>query len=434
VSRTGSLFSPRAVVAMLVVGAGAFLVFLYAIAAGWDDRPQTGGTGHAASNGLNGYSALLRLLERRGLSVSTSRSQARLDDRALLVLTPRYDTDADKLSRLINARRYQGPTIVILPKYYAFDMRQLAARAKVKRGWVMLGEARSPEWLGKLEAVKGAKLVVSTRRRWQGLGLSGVLPDPAHGVAVAAASVAKPGEVSVLPLVADDKRDLLVGYLNDNGSYPMLDDASGFDPSEQVDKTLWPVVIVAEPDLLNNYGFADATRARLAIALFEDTRDRLDLPIVFDLTLAGFGSSKNLLTLAFEPPFLAATLCLLLAALVIAWRALRRFGPPVAEAPPTTFGKAQLARNAAGLIERSRRLHLLGPPYAALIGTRIAARLGITGPRAEVRDEASARLLQLRGMAEDYRARLDALRTARTGGDLIRAARALKTIERTLAV
>src|SRR5207253_11359648 len=90
-------------------------------------------------------------------------------------------------------------------------------------------------------------------------------------------------------------------------------------------------------------------------------------------------------------------------------------------------------RNAAGLIERSRRLHLLGPPYAALIAARIAARLGVRDPQPDTRDAAAARLLDARGIAADYPARLDALRSARKAAELIRAAGALKSIERTLA-
>ena len=125
-SRSANPFSSRAVLAMLVVGAAAFLLCLYAIAAGWDDRPETGGAGHAASNGLNGYTALFRLLEKRGVRVSTSRDKGRLDDQVLLVLTPQFNEDPEKLYRLLNARRQQGPTLLIVPKWFAFDASRLS--------------------------------------------------------------------------------------------------------------------------------------------------------------------------------------------------------------------------------------------------------------------------------------------------------------------
>ena len=38
-------------------------------------------------------------------------------------------------------------------------------------------------------------------------------------------------------------------------------------------------------------------------------------PIIFDVTLNGFVRGRNLLKTAFEPPFLSATLCAVLAAL-----------------------------------------------------------------------------------------------------------------------
>jgi hypothetical protein len=417
-------FSSRAVLAMLVVGSAAFLLFLYAIAAGWDDRVDSSGAGHAASNGLNGYAALVRLLERQGLQVSTSRDKGRLDDQVLLVLTPQFNEDPEKFYRLINARRQEGPTLVILPKWFALDASRLDRSGKFKRGWVVLSEPHMPEWLRKLGGdFVGTDLRLVDTQSWDGLNHRGKL---ATGKAQ---SMFGPHWTK---LVGDGHGGALVAFDDDGGYYPTLLPLAGREVDEDAERR-WALTIVAEPDLFNNQGLADVDRARLAVELVKAAREEPRLPVVFDLTLAGLGASKNLLTLACEPPFLAATLCLLLAALVIAWRALRRFGPPLAEAAATAFGKAQLARNAGGLIERSRRLHLLGPPYAALIAARIAARLGVRDAQAESRDAAAARLLDSRSIAPDYPARLEALRNARKAGELIRAAGALKSIERTLA-
>src|SRR5690606_23616928 len=237
---------------------------------------------------------------------------------------------------------------------------------------------------------------------------------------------------AIVPLVRDEHGDVLAGYLRDSGIYPTLDRAAGRIPGNRSDQALWPLVIVAEPDLLNNQALADRGRARMAVALIEATLDGYDGPIVFDLTLAGFGTSRNLLTLAFEPPLLAATLCLLLAALVIAWRAARRFEPPLAEVPEWVTGKRQLARNSAALIERAKRLHLLGPPYAALVSARLAVRLNIRETDPEAREAAIGHALAARGIAADFSSRLAALRQARRASDLLRAAGALWTLERTV--
>jgi len=430
-SRAGSPFSPRAVLAVLGVGAGAFLLLLYAIGAGWDGGNDKTGGAHAAANGLNGFAGLVRLLDEQGYDVSVSRSEARLDEEGLLVLTPQQDADGDAIAEIISSRRYVGPTMLILPKWVTFPA-SMSGNSDAPQGWVMLAGVDEPEWIKSIENLEDATPAAGEHSRWEGLGLSGGLPDPDNGLALLSSTVATKKWTSVLPLVTDEDGDLLAGYLNDDGAYSALDDWSGYSPSDDPDEDLWPVIIVAEPDLLNNYGLADRNRAEAALKLMDASLDGSKLPIVFDLTVAGLGESENLMTLAFRPPFLAATLCLLFAALVIAWRAFRRFGPPVAEAPALAMGKRQLARNGAALVERARRVHLLAGPYAALIVARIAEKLGVREADPEAREAAIARVLAERGLASDFTARAEALRGARHPAELLRAASALRTIERTL--
>ena len=427
-SRSASPFSPRTLLAVLAIGAGAFLLLLYAIGAGWNGSNDRNGGAHAAANGLNGFAGLAALLEARGHDVSLSRSEARLDDESLLVLTPQHGADGEALSEIIGARRYIGPTLLILPKWLALPT-EVNPSIEAPRGWVMLGGAVAPGWLKSLEGFGDAEAEIGERNRWDGLQLTGELPDRERVLSLDA--------TRVLPLVTDERGDVLAGYLADSGSYPLLANAANMplrNPEElDTDTDLWPLVVISEPDLANNYGLAEAVRAQAAVRIVEATLEGNDVPIVFDLTVAGLGRSQNLLTLAFQPPFLAATLCLILTALVIAWRAFRRFGPPVAEAPALAMGKRQLARNGGGLIARAKRLHLLGPPYAALIAARLAAALGVREPDPQAREAAVARALSARGLAADYLARADALRRARHPAELLRAARALRTIERTVA-
>jgi hypothetical protein len=426
-SRSASPFSPRTVVAVLVVGAAAFLALLYAIGAGWDGRGDRNGGAHAGANGLNGFAGLARLLEAQGHTVSLSRSEAQLEDEVLLVLTPQANADGDSLDRIVEARRRSGPTLLILPKWFAMEA-SAVREIEAPRGWVVLSRAIVPGWLEAVGGLQDADPRIAVRKRWQGIGLSGTLPDPERAMAIDASRV--------LPLVTDESGDVLAGYLADRGTYPVLAEAARVpdrDPeAPDTDASLWPVVIVAEPDLMNNFGMADRSRAELAHAIFDAALEDEDLPIVFDLTLAGLGQRENLLTLAFTPPFLAATLSLLLAAVVIAWRGLLRFGPPVAEAPALAHGKRQLARNGAALVERARRLHLLGPPYASLVTARIAERLGVRTADPHAREAAVAQVLAARGIAADYLAQAEAVRRARHSADLLRAAGALRTIERTL--
>jgi hypothetical protein len=99
--------------------------------------------------------------------------------------------------------------------------------------------------------------------------------------------------------------------------------------------------------------------------------------VTFDLSLAGLGGRPNLLTLAFEPPFLAATAGLLLTLLAIGWRAFCRFGPPRAAMAGIPPGKTTLVTNSAALIRRAGRLHLLTVPYVDALRERLAQRLGL---------------------------------------------------------
>lgn len=427
-SRAASPFSPRTMLAVLVVGAAAFLLLLYAIGAGWDGSRDRNGGAHAAANGLNGFAGLVRLLDGRGHDVSLSRSEGRLDDSALLVLTPQHDADGEALTEIIDARRYVGPTLLILPKWMAIPTEAVPA-IDAPPGWVMLGGAVAPDWLETFETLDDAEASIGRRARWEGLGLAGRLPDSRQVLSL--------DTTALLPLVTDENGDVLAGYVADIGSYPALADAADMpvrDPEElDTDTDRWPVVVIVEPDLANNYGLADAARAQAAMAIVEASIEGNDLPIVFDLSVAGLARSENLLTLAFEPPFVAATLCLLLTALIIAWRAFCRFGPPVAETPALAMGKRQLALNGGALVARAKRLHLLGPPYAALVAARLARTLGIRQADPEDREAAVAGRLAARGLAADYLARADALRRSRHPAELLRAARALRNIERTVA-
>jgi hypothetical protein len=428
-SRPASPFAVRTTLALVAVGAAAFLLLLYALGAGWAN--ERGGTAHARAVGLDGFAGLVELLEARGHPVSLTRRPEQLSEPSVLVLTPQLGADADEINRLIEGRRYVGPTVLILPKWFATpteDIQQLDAPS----GWVWLAGTLAPDWLDHVAGFESVQPKVAERQRWSGMGSSGTLPAPQGGLALTAASATRDPS-AVVPLVLDEHGDVLAGYLDDAGIYPALDRAAGHIPDRRSDQALWPVLIVAEPDLLNNYALADRGRAQLAVTLIEAALDGYDGGVAFDLTLAGFGASRNLLTLAFEPPLLAATLCLLLAALVIAWRAARRFDPPVAEVAELAAGKRQLARNSAALIERANRLHLLGSPYAAIMSTRLAARLNIRESEPDAREAAIGHALATRGVTGDFAGRLAALRRARRTSDLMRAARALWTIERTLS-
>lgn len=395
-------FSPRAAMGLVGVGALAFVVLLYAIGAGLTGGGNNGGA-HALSKGLTGYAGLAALLERTSMEVVRSRDAAALDDPGLLVLTPPHDADGEELAEIVEARREIGPTLVILPKWVEIP----AQGAEAKTGWVALAGTRRAHWVGSL----GEGLDVELGQR------------AAQSLAIA--------KEAAIPLIRDDDAKAQIAYLNDDGTYPELDAWSGWAPPDEPDEDLYPVVIVAEPDLLSNRGMADKTTALAALDLLRAAREDAAGPVIFDVTLNGLGRARNLLTLAFTPPFLAATLALLLAALAVGWRSFIRFGPPRLAARPIAHGKTALVENSAGLIRRAGRIRLLGAPYAALVTQRILRALGLPpGSVPAAIDSAQARR-GLTGAA--FTAEAAALAAARKPADLVRHAAALQTIEKGLS-
>lgn len=405
-------FSLRAVLALVVIGFLAFIALLYFIGTGNTGRQSNDGRAHAASVGLNGFAGLVKLLEAEGVEVTTSRSPSGLESYGLVVLTPPPYADPEEISEILLDRQYRGPTLVILPKWYASgfpDRLPDEIKDEVKEGWVQLLGASKVTWTSDLSQPYDFDVGLDETDapfRWEGLDLAGELPT--QQLAFSRNLVDKDA------LVSDE----------DGGALAI--DVVGREDSEFYDNAHGAVFII-EPDLVNNYGLADANRAALALELvrYAGYYDE-NMAVTFDLTLNGFGGSTNLLTLAFRPPFLAATLCLILALLVIGWRAFRRFGPPAAEGPAIAFGKHRLIANGAGLILRAKRLRLLAEPYVAITQARLSKALGLGHAEPAEIDAALARRLP---DERPFTHRAADMRSARSDAEILRAARALKELE-----
>ena len=423
-------FSPRIVLGLVLFGAGVFVLLLWMIGSGMTTGDTNNGGGHAGGRGINGYAALADYLERRGLAVSRVRNEGGLYQRGVLILTPPPEADAKKLAEIVDARRQIGATIIVVPKWNV--ARANPSQAGVKRGWVHLAGPAPVNWSGfyddltlSLEQMRAG----GQAAEWVARDESGALPVAEHVLS---------GRGKRLVPLAMGRKDgrILAAWINDGGIYPDLEDLSLESPGSYGENDeIYPVVFVFEADLLNNYGMADAANARLAEALVRAAvTDTGAESVIFDLTLNGLGRSANLLSLAFTPPYLAATLCLLLAALAVGWRAFLRFGPGEQAGHAIAFGKRALVANAAGLLRRARRPHLIAPPYAAHARERIARALALPClPDAAATDAAIDRALAARdGNAAPFSAAATRLDGTRRETDMLRAARALHAIERKL--
>jgi hypothetical protein len=138
--------------------------------------------------------------------------------------------------------------------------------------------------------------------------------------------------------------------------------------------------------------------------------------------LLGIGKSKNLLRLAFDPPFLAMTLALLAALLLVGWQAFARFGPTVHRDRAIAIGKAALVDNAAALIRKAGKQVRLGGRYVDAIRERAVVAFGVPS---RLRGEAIDRYLdKISGRAKftELAQRVD---DANDQASLVAAARAL---------
>lgn len=410
-------FSRASALALVVLGAALFVALIYLIGEGENiEPPQADGGAHAVGTGLNGYAGLVRLLEQSDYGVERSRTETGLETQGLLVLTPPPSTDPDELGEILRRRQTIGPTLVILPKWEAISPPPVLPQevtSRFKPGWVMFNGAFGVMWTNALPAPYAFRhqlleVAESAEPGWTGLGLSGRLPTRTMAFLDKAERFA--------PLITDPIGRPLAARVETEAVSALGGEAH-------------QTIFLAEPDLANNYGLADPRRAAAALALIDAAAyDGKITQVTFDLTLNGFGGTMNLLTLAFRPPFLAVTLCLLLALAVVGWRAFQRFGPAAQSAGPAiAFGKGQLIVNGAGLILRARRTHLLAAPYAALAARRLAHRLGLTRADAAEIDAALARRLP---GEEPFSARAARLEAARRPADIVRAARALDELSR----
>ena len=424
----GNPFSARVVLEMVLFGTLVFVALLWMIGAGMASGSTNDGGGHAGGKGLTGYAAFAAYLEKRGHAVRLSRNKAVFDEAGLLVLTPPQRADGKELERIVSIRRRIGPTLIVTPKWMAFPAP--AGTLGTKKGWVQIVGTQPPSWEGFLDdvGVTVGEVGKGETANWQGGSLAGKLPD--------AGTVLWGTGPRLTTLVKSQPGGrILAAYVEDDGDYPALESLALVQTEHSgEDDDLSPIVLVFEPDLLNNYGFADSDNARLAEVLVRAMGEGGSKKVNFDLTLNGHARGANLLTLAFTPPFLAATLCLILAALAVGWRAFLRYGPPRKTGRVIAFGKRALVGNTAGLLRRARRLHLIAEPYISRARDRIARSLAL--PRhagKEATDTAIDRAMAARSPASPPFTELAGrLRSARGPHEIVKAAKDLHDLERTL--
>ncbi|HLI66189.1 MAG TPA: DUF4350 domain-containing protein [Caulobacteraceae bacterium] len=344
------VFRPLTMLLLLIAGVFSFSAFIVLSAYAPDLEGGDDGGGHALSRSAVGFAGIVRLLQADGVPVVISRDGVAKRDPnwGLLVLTPDENTKPAELMALAQA---PGNTLIVLPKWEPEPDPNHA-------GWVQNGGVVPPP---AINALLGKDLAAVVSRR-----------SDIGAVALAAAAGQGQGGFQTGPIVG-------LQTLAAHGVTPLLTAPDGgvvlarFGAGD--DK------ILSDPDLLDTQGLRDAQGARTAVQLIEHLRSS-NGPVVFDVSLNGYKRSPSLLKLAFEPPFLGATLCLVGAALLMALHALSRFGAPERTERALALGKRALAENSAGLIRMAGREPHMAQGYIDLNRAAVARAVGarLSGP------------------------------------------------------
>ena len=344
---SGGAFNPRVLLAIIVAGIVGFLG--YAVLSAFAPQLSSGNNGgnHALSKSAVGYAGVAEMLRAAGHPVSIVRDP-RMGVRApgggnatggLLVLTPTMATTAAEVQERLEG--IDVPVLIVLPGY--------VTKADPKhRGWVRRVDAtpypalsvQSPDEDIGVDA-RPAPPAIQVKL-WDRRPFS--MPTPRFIQTVSGGGIE--------PLIGTEDAILLGVLPNRANTY-----------------------VLTDPDFLNNLAMASDARATAAVRLLTTLVDP-GQPIAFDVTLNGLGSDANsLLRLAFTPPFLGLTLCLIVAALLALWQGFVRFGPPFRDEGANALGKGGLVANAAQLIVLARRVPAFGGRYSAMTRDMAAQRL-----------------------------------------------------------
>ena len=194
------------------------------------------------------------------------------------------------------------------------------------------------------------------------------------------------------------------------------------------------VYVLADPDLINNFAFASRDSARAALTILDLVAEDSDAGgVAFDVTLNGLGGGSGFLRLAFVPPFIGITACLIAAMLFALWQAAARFGPARVPARAIPISKLALIESSAELVTQTQRE--ADGAGAWLRGQREALARALHAPP-QLTDAALDEWLDRRRPAQDGRDNFSALARrlllARNTTELLGIARALHGIRKDL--
>jgi hypothetical protein len=322
---TGNMGNSRAVVIWLVVLIALALGTVLFFVAGGRQSTYTIGAS-AFSRSAIGYAGIADTMHRIGVRVVKSRgdSVAKLNPQGVLVVAePGTGATPQLLSSLLNART----VLLILPK------------------WTGVPSSTHAGWIDSVTDVPE-----STAR--QAAQVSGI-----EIVRIPAAPVWTHNEVGRVPMFSDN-----VQLIKSRRLRPVIGSDQGMLVGEQRSgaRRLW---VLADPDVIANYGLGTPANAEFAVALIDALRGE-DGNVVFDEMVHGFiDAGTSPLAILFQFPFVLVTVQGAAAVALLLWATMRRFGAPVAPPPPLQAGKRSLIETTANLFANARHRPIILQRY-----------------------------------------------------------------------
>lgn len=343
--RSGELFSPRTLLAIIAIGTAAFVGMIYLEMFGGGDPEFEIGPSTYSSSAL-GHKALTETLRRLDVPVVVSRFRTaeKTSRGSLLVLA---EPDGSDLSEeMLEAFGDQRHGLLVLPKWDG-------SRDPAKPRWV---DGMNMISLDDVELVLKRAKVDGLIKRLKGtftvevpdLGGKIELTDPQIMIGAA-----------VKPIVSLEG-GVLIGESN-----------TGL--GEQ-----W---VLSDPDIIANHGIDQGDNAVVAVSMIEALRPPGGV-VIFDETIHGLELRPNLLRTAFELPFGIVTLSAAVAIALAIWAGLMRFGRPDPSQRALQPGKITLIRTTADLLRQGSRkgtVELVLTRYLKAQIADLVARLN--GPR-----------------------------------------------------
>jgi hypothetical protein len=299
--------------------AGAVVIFaasMYLMGAKEEQGPDPTGPSTFSRSAI-GHAGIFDVLQRLDIPVikSSSNSLGRLEKGGVLVLAePRMSVRGDdSIGQLVKAEK----VLLVLPK------------------WFGLRSEQNPSWLRQVRQR-------SITDAYWAVGL----------VAQSMAVVREEGtvewttnQIGLAPNVASP-----IQLIKGSGLRPVIAGERGMLVGELVERNR-TVLVLSDPDVIENHGLAREGNAALAVALIKRLRGTTGT-VVFDETIHGYTApAENPFSLLFRFPFVIATVQGLVAVALLLWATLARFGSPQSVPPPLTAGRAGLLQNMAKLIE-----------------------------------------------------------------------------------